>query len=60
VVPIAFAASRVYSAVMRYFLVGLLVMFLLTGCVTDSEDRSFYYGGWLQPEKAADKRFERH
>lgn len=44
---------------MRYLLAALLAMFLLSGCETmDSEDKTFFYDGWMHPQKAADKRLE--
>lgn len=40
---------------MRYFL-ALLVVLFLSACMSDPEERNFYYGGWTHPEKAADQR----
>jgi len=55
-VPIASAGERVYAAVMRYFLAALFAMFLLSGCMSDPEERTFFYGGWMKPEKSAEQR----
>ena len=35
----------------------LLLPLLLCGCESiNKEDRDFYYGGWLHPDAAAEKR----
>jgi hypothetical protein len=44
---------------MRYLLTALLAMFLLSACESmDPADKSFFYTGWVHPQKAADKRLE--
>ena len=48
-------SRRVYAAAMRYALLALLLLVLLTGCMTDEADRQFY-SGWLNPDAAANAR----
>jgi hypothetical protein len=44
---------------MRYLLAALLAMFLLSACETmDAEDKTFFYTGWMHPQKAADERLQ--
>lgn len=53
--PIAIPAKPVYPALMRYLIAALLAMLLLSACDT-GEDRDFFYGGWLHPQRASEQR----
>lgn len=35
---------------MRYF-AALLLLAVLTSCVSDPEERDFFYSGWVNPNK---------
>jgi hypothetical protein len=56
---IARETSCRYQVAMKYFFAALSLA-LLTGCATGDEDeKAFYNGGWLQPEKGANERMMR-
>jgi hypothetical protein len=40
---------------MRYLVAALLAMLVLAGCDT-GDDKEFFYGGWMHPEKASEQR----
>jgi len=52
---IAIRAKTVYSAAMRYLVAALLAMLELAGCDT-GDDKEFFYGGWMHPEKSSEQR----
>ncbi len=40
---------------MRYVIAALLAMLLLSAC-DYGEDKDFFYGGWLHPQKSSEQR----
>jgi len=40
---------------MRYLVAALLAMLVLAGCDT-GDDKEFFYGGWMHPEKSSEQR----
>jgi hypothetical protein len=40
---------------MKYVFAAVLCA-LLGGCATDEDDRKFFNGGWMHPEKSAEER----
>jgi hypothetical protein len=43
---------------MRYAFAAVLLLFILTGCATDAEDRAFFNTGWRHPEQGAERRMD--
>jgi hypothetical protein len=44
---------------MRYLIVALLAILLFSACasnVSDPQERDFYYGGWMHPDQASERR----
>jgi len=39
-----------------FLLSGLAISTLLGGCIGDQESRDFFYSGWVNPERGANRR----